>query len=220
MIRDMKKAFRLLPYAYNFKANLFMGGGFALCGILLTVLFGADNIWGRYGGLLALTGGFFPVQMIYSLAVSEEVMVSPLRKTLLTKTAVIMNWLIFVGVYLLIALIRGIQCRGNSILLLAACGELLLIAVVGMVVMLYGAMSLKYFWLPTIFFCSFYPMLNMILGENGIQLGSITTTYGQVTLVGLLILLIGAVLSYGITILVYKKPICKMSQNASLRQYM
>lgn len=220
MIRNIKKAFRLVPYAYNFKANLFMGGGFALCGIVLTLLSGADDFWGKYGGLLALAGGFFPVQMIYSLAVSEEVMTSPLRKTLLTKTAVFMNWLMFAGVYLLVALIRGIQCGGNRTLLTAACGELLLIAVFGMVVMLYGSMSLKYFWLPTIFFCFFYPVLNTTLGEDGIQLGSITTTYGQVVVVGLFILLIGAVLSYGITLLLYKKPISKMSQNAQLRQYM
>ncbi|MBQ8822102.1 MAG: hypothetical protein IJZ82_05630 [Lachnospiraceae bacterium] len=220
MIHEMKRAFKLLPYAYNFKANLFLGGTFVLGGFILVMLTGGDMVWGRYGGLLAMAGGFFPSQMIFSLGVSEEVLVSPLRKTLFTKAIAMLNWLMFAGIYLISALIRGIQCGGNPMLLSMACRELVLMAVFGTIIMVYGAMALKYFWLPTIMFCSIYPMVNMFWGDVSIKLESGIVSYGLMAAAGFVILLIGAVLGYGISLLIYRKPISKMSQNASLRQYM
>lgn len=218
MIRDMKRAFRLIQFSYNFKAYVIFGLIFTLFGVILAISTGPDLVWGRYGGLFSMVGAFFPTQMIYSLAVSEEVLVSPLRKTLLTKMSAFLHWGMQLAILAVISIIRGIQGRSNPEIIPFACGEILILTCFGAALILYGVLALKYFWLPTILFCFGYPLFSTI-ALSGDRAVVTNLPYPIVLCIGIGIITVGVLAGYLLALLVYKKPVSKMSQSAQLRQY-
>ncbi len=220
MIDDLKTGLKLLKFSYNLKTYIVLGIVFVVLGCVILFLGGGDMYWGKYAGLLAMAGGLFPAQMLYSLAVSNMVLASPMRKKLQTKIPVFCSLVMQTGVYLVVALVRGIQGMKNPALLPFASSELQMLGVFGAILVVYGVISFKYYWRSTILFCFAYPVAASCFQGEIDNPGSSMVPFGVSLPLGLVVMVIAAFVAYGLSLWAYKKPVSKMSQSAALREYM
>lgn len=214
MIKQIKTGVRLLRYTHGVTANIVLCGGIAFLGILAS-LYGKSTVMGTY---LIVAAGMCPVQMLYSLGVSDMVQTSPWKKPIQTSISVVFGLLGMGVLYLVSALINFVRLLNHSIEEPMAANAMLMGGVMAVVVMLYIGFALKYFVTATIVFCGGIWFVMFVAGMSGFE--SMGISFGMSVLLGFVCLLVGGLLQYGVTLLVYRKPIAKQSQLAGLRKTM
>jgi len=169
--------------------------------------------------------GIFPVQLLFSLGASNMVMASSVRKRLLTSVPAVLTSVSMMLCYLASALIMGgkllLHPEGKA----RACMMLLSSAAIMAGIMLYTAIAYKYFVLATVLFAvSVAVMLNIGSPDMLLmlfpQMERVAFSYPVVVLLGLGAIAAGGGLEYLLTLLVYRAPLSKQAQVASLRRQM
>lgn len=234
MINDMKLGFKMLRYSHGIKGNVACAVIMAVFGLIIMV---SDLIImassarysgvGAAAGFLLMVSGMFPTQMLFSLNVTGLVLSAPVQKKLQTKIPVLCNFVCMAALFTFITLFKAVMIAIYPETLQAVCNELTLIALLGAVVTGYMAIAYKKFWLGTILFLVFYGLftngLFTISDDKILNMGIFGPGVGSFLLawvLGIAILAAAAVVGYGVSLLLYKQPISKMSQPATLRKYL
>lgn len=203
----------MLRYTFGIKSSLGLGGVFFVLGILF-------HGTGGPGSYLILTGGLWIVQLLYSLPVSGMVQTSPWKKELQTSGITIVSFFSFLFFYLIDAVLLLLfeQQKANMI------GPWLVID--GMVIfflMIYCGFAYKFFIVSTILFLvSYFGMCSVqrIKVSNHIYtwINSISLVQGAV--IGFVLIVLGALVQYAASCLVYKCPLDKNGQLRGLQKFM
>lgn len=223
MIKQLKMGFKLMRYAHGMLGCVFAGVIFFLIGIVI------DLNATQTAGTMKYVGSFFilitamwPLQLLYSIDVSNEVAVSPWKKKLQTSVSALVGAASFLVTYLIVLGLSWYKYKSQMVTREEAVIELFLCAASILILLVYMGAALKYLVVSTIlFFIAYYALMiwinvDVVLHPGRFQDVSLVVA----SVAGFVALGIGALLHYGITLLLYKKPISKYSQLSALRKKM
>lgn len=208
-------AIKCMKYSYNLKLNLICAGVMLALGLFYEII----DLGNGMGGFILLVVSMYPVQILYSVCGSQLVQSSPYKKALMTSMPTILTLCSSILIYLLIVVIEGVrmvikpETAGQGVSVILMSGMFLLFLDI------YAGIVYKYFWIS---------MVIMIVGTVGIysnigryrlfmQLFSGCSLPVAIA-AGLCLALLGSLLQYGISLLVYKKPVSKQAVYGMLRQ--
>lgn len=221
MINDLKLGVRMLRYGHSVKANLAGGIMMVVTGLILQSLNVASVNAQVPGSIFMLIGSLFPIQVLFSLNMSNFVQASPAKKRMQTSVPAVMSGCSMLAVYLLHVLIAVLLAAINPQLMSYLCSETVVLAFFAIILMLYLSACYKYFWGSAIVFFAAYFYIYTVLGRSRSlfpMLGSGWVSLLLAAAVGIVLIAVGNLLQYGVFCLMYKVPLSKMAQAASLRK--
>lgn len=213
MIKQLKMGMKMLRYAFGIKSSLGLGGVLFVLGILFH---GTDGI----GSYLILTGGLWIVQLLYSLPVSGMIQTSPWKRELQTSGVAIVSFFSFLFFYLIDAVLL-LLFEQQKVNMIGPC--LVIDGIIIFFIMIYCGFAYKFFMVSTILFLvSYFGMsfVQRIKVSNHIYtwLNSISLVQGAV--IGFALIVLGALVQYAASCLVYKCPLDKNGQLRGLQKFM
>lgn len=219
MINELKLGVKLLKYTYGIKSSL-LGSVLLLAGGIFYSLLPEEQsrMWLASYMILVIT--MFPVQLLYSLGVSNMVQASPCKRKMQTSTIVILNVSVILVLLLPILSIKGVQLAMGLRTEEYVSFELLLDAVLIFLLLLYNGFAYKFFMVATVTFCV---MMVIVSGGAALSMGmGILQDVKLWLAVAILFLAIlaGAALQYLVSCLLYRRPLSKQAQYAGLRKMM
>lgn len=219
MINELKLGVKLLKYTYGIKSSL-LGSVLLLAGGIFYSLLPEEQsrMWLASYMILVIT--MFPVQLLYSLGVSNMVQASPCKRKMQTSTIVILNVSVILVLLLPILSIKGVQLGMGLRTEEYVSFELLLDAVLIFLLLLYNGFAYKFFMVATVTFCV---MMVIVSGGAALSMGmGILQDVKLWLAVAILFLAIlaGAALQYLVSCLLYRRPLSKQAQYAGLRKMM
>ena len=223
MINNWKLGFKILRHGYGLVMSIVQGIAFFLFGgLFLFLQISTNNFRGGIPGqVVFLCIGMLPVQMLYSLSVSNLILTSPVRKKLQTSVPAVLAWSCVTFLYLVVALVRAVMAWNLPEIRSSVCSELVLLGLVAMAMMLYLGSAYKYFVLSLLFL---FPIIFISVNMGmPVELNWTVFNQGKASLIlaaaiGLACIGVVAIGEYLISLLVYKRPMSKMAQAAPLRK--
>lgn len=207
LIESWRFAVKCIKLSYNLKINLLCEGFMAVLALLQ--MFTIRN--NGAGVLMLMVVAMYPTQMLFSVCGSQLVQSSPYRKPIMTSLTTVITFCCSILLYLTVSVIQGIrvitnpETAGNCVRVILASGMLLMFMEV------YITVVYRYFLL------SIMVMIGSMLGFSYIAglfesevaafpwFSGISVPVAAVLGLGLTVL--GSLLQYGISLLVYKCPI-------------
>ncbi len=221
MIKDFRLGIRMLKYAHAVKSSMIIAGVMIIVGGFMTAInFVSGDVAGFPGGYFTMLSSLFLVQMLSSVSISNLAQTSPARKRLQTSVPTVMN-LVFMSIAFLITVAEEYVCillKPEETQRIAE--QLLFTAVIMGVVILYTAVAYKLFVLGTVFFVAlFVPSYAFLLtGSGRVRLWESNGLFLQISLLGFAIIVLSCLLQYGISLALYRLPLSKRAQAATLRK--
>lgn len=216
--RKWKFAFKCMKYSYNLKINLICAGIFIAIGVLYETM---DLVKGM-GGYLLIVVSMYPAQILYSVCGSQLVQSSPYKKALMTSMPTMLTLCSGLLSYVLLVVLEGVrmiikpETADQSISTILMAGILLLILDI------YVGIVYKYFWVSMMLMCisivGIYSNISFILRSRQFTQLLSGCSLPVAIVVGLCLALLGSLLQYGISLLVYKKPVSKQAIYGMMRQ--
>ncbi len=210
-------AVKCMKLSYKLKTNLICMSFLAVIALVYEIF----NISDGMGAYLMAVLAMYPAQLVCSLCGSCLVQSSPYKKVLMTSLPTTLTFCSGIVVYLLIIGIEGIrvcvrpQALGQSTRMILLCGVML------MLLDIYVGIAYKYFVLSIILLSvsmvGFYS-LSGIIGKSVFAQYLMRIPLPAALGIGLCCLLLGGALQYGLSLLVYKKPMSRRAIFGLLRQ--
>lgn len=222
MINDWKLGMKMLRYTYNLKMTIVSGILFLAAGIFLTVVeMNSDS--GLLGGWFFMCIGLLPTQLLYSLNASGIVQVSSAKKKMQTSVPTFMTFVNMAALYVLELIIQGILIWGCAKRPEQVAYEMFTLVLMTALIMMYLGVSYKYFVISTIVFVPCTICLFSGLMTSGVRYGWNTLGVTGIPLIlvvpaGLVVLVMGGLGQYLLSLLFYRAPLSKMAQAAPLRK--
>lgn len=220
MLKDFKLGIRLLKYAHSARMTMIIAGVMVLFGILITPLNLINREASLPGGYFIMLSVLFLIQLISSVSIAKLAQVSPAKKRLQTSVPTMLNLVFMSSGFFLSAVVEYICILlwPEETQLIA--GRLLFTAVIMGVVILYSAVAYKLFFLGTVFFLVIFFTCYVFLSDGGwtVRLWESSGLFWQVVLIGFAIIALCCLLQYGISLALYRLPMSKYAQSATLRK--
>ncbi len=217
MINNWKFGYKCIQYAHGRRSNGILMIIFLLISLLFFVMW-PDTI---FGGYMLMCASLMPTQMLSSLNVSSLVQSSPVRKKMQTLIPAVFTCGNVLIMYLISVLIHGITVLIKPETTGSVCISVILETAVMAIMMIYLAVAYKYFITSIAAFLIIYSILFSEADILKIDPGFFppgSAAFPLTALSCLAILLAGGFLQYLFSLLVYKAPMSKMAQAASLRE--
>lgn len=224
MISDLKLGFRMLRYGHGVKSNLIGGTLMLIAGVIMqTFSILSNGVVPNSSGVILLIGAMFPIQIIYSLSVSNLIQVSPAKKRMQTSVPAVMLGCCMLAIYLIHILNSAIITAVQPQKLQYTCNQTVELAFFAACMMCYLAVCYKYFFVSVIMFIAVYSY-TLYSTTHSMTLLSVfrgnRTSLLLAAVTGIVIIIAGGFLQYGLSCLVYKAPMSKMAQGNMLRKTM
>lgn len=224
MINNLKLGIRMFRYGSGLVGMTVFCGIFLVLGLLMNFGYTILGSAGSPGDVFLLIVSVYPVQIIYTLSISNFIASSPIKKRMQTSVPVTICCFNMLAIYLVNALCKGIMLSGHPENIGTACAELVSLAGFGVIFMLYLALAYKYFLVSIVAGILVYYYTGIRLdGINSVWSGIFDNSVGSFALallIGLVCIVIGGFGQYGLTLLVYKAPISKYALSAVVRKEM
>ena len=217
MINNWKLGLKSLRYAYGKTSNCIMMIAFFLFSIILYAM--PESSGNSFlGGYMLMCIALMPIQMMYSLSASNLVQSSPFKKKMQTSVPAV-----FACVNMLILHIVNILIHWRIIVRHPESAQRmtqeLLIQILSMLfLMAYMAVVYKFFVISTCLFVGFFFPTYVGKIHMFVSLENNNLVFWKIAVLGLAVIAAGGVIQYMLSLLVYKVPISKMAQSASLRK--
>lgn len=214
-MEQFKLGWKLLRYAYGIKTCMGWGIVFLVGGTALTFL---PHGLGFMGIFFLMMGSLWISQLYFSLGVSNMAQSSPRNRQLQTVIPTMICFVINLVEYLIVLLVSLPRLAGAGEEELKDISAMWLYAAfIGFMLMVYTGTAYKLFVISTIiFFVVFYG-----IPWGWIPLPSVTvSSVWQAAAVGFGMIVLGALVQYGLSRLVYKLPMAKNGQLKALQKIM
>lgn len=223
MINDIKLGIKIMRYGHGLVLNIILGAWFLVIGIFVIILSMSGYLINWSGGLFAIAAAMMPMQIIYSLNTSNMVLSSPVRKKMQTVVPAVMTCIGTLIIYLVVDLLILIMVCINPDRISVACNLVAWQIVVAVFFMIYIPICYKYMvaaiilgiivWICATSLILLMPDVNTFSYFNkGIS------SFLMISALGLPAIAIGGFLQYLLSLLFYKAPVSKYSQNVYLRK--
>lgn len=211
-------AVKCIKLSYNLKVSLFAAGLLGVMGLVYEL----GNSVSGVGAVMLLTVAMYPAQLLYSVCGSDLVQSSPYKKSMMTSIPTVITFCSSMIMYLPVLVLEGArsilkpETMGHNIRTVLLCGLMLL------VLQSYLGIAYKNFVIPmlamAVFVVGIYNLMHF--ADNGTLLLSWISgiTMPTAMAVGLGCAVLGSLLQYGLSLLLYKKPISRTAMYGLLRQ--
>lgn len=216
MIKDIKMGWQLLRYTYGLKTAIIFSILLLAIGIFFLVAMPQESGTGPF---FIVATAMWPIQMLYSVVVPDIVQTSPWKKAIQTKVMAWMGMLSFLAMMLLIIVLElimvGTNCQNSTF----ASTTILNTGVYSFMLLLFMCGALKYFWQSTIvLMLMIYPYLYVVNLSIWVERFGISLPIAVVLCCVMIFL--GGLANYGLSLLLYRKPVAKSSQLTALKKTM
>lgn len=221
MINNLKLGLKTLRFAHALKSSLIIGIVMAVLGVAMCLMgiLGEENFMGGYFIMML---GLFLIQMLWSVNISNLVQASPVKKRLQTSVPAVLSTFCMTVGYLIVVLTEIVVGCIRPDRISYICVMILFTAIVMDIIMFYAALCYKYFVLATILFIACFVVCYGFLMTKTEQLAGLMKfgwgSFVLITVLGIAILWVSGVLQYFISLAVYKAPMSKHAQSATLRR--
>lgn len=218
LMENWRFAVKCIKLSYNLKTNLLCIGFLSVMALVYEI----GNFSNGVGGILMLTAGMYPAQMIYSVSGSQLVLSSPHKKAIMTSLPTIITFCSGMLAYLAAIGIEAIRGMGSPEAAEYSASMILLLGIVLMILEIYVGIAYKYFVVSVVIMVgclmgSFYLM--GFFGDSELIMSWFSGVSMPVAIVvGLCLAVLGSLLQYGVSLLVYKKPVSRSAIYGLLRQ--
>ena len=189
---------------------------------VLALVYEIFNISDGMGAYLLLVSAIYPTQLVHSICASQLAQSSPCKRTLMTSLPTVITFCSGAVMYLTVVCIEMVRVHitpeavGHSARLILLCG------LMQMMLHIYAGIAYKYFVL-SVFLMSFsmvgFYNLSGIIGKSTVlSQYFLKIPMPMAIAIGLCLALLGALLQYVVSLLVYKKPISRRAIYGMLRQ--
>ena len=207
-MNDLKKCFKLLPYAVGFKRQIVFAVIMVLIGVLLEVVNGCSN--GVGGFYIALVGSI-PSQLLLMVTVPTVVKASPLCRRISVEFYALLNFLCELICYTIVVVVHLIYAAVNPERSDISMSLVLLVAVVVLISEIIMPVMYKHYWASfavlMITVCGLFGVLaRYIYGDDSFHFGMPVYLIGGYALV-----ILGLLGSIAVNRLFYKHelhPMC------------
>lgn len=220
MIDDLKLGFKTIRFAHGIKMSV----GCVCVVIPLAIAMCVMGLWSNYqfpAGYFFAFSAMLIVQLLFSVNMSSLAATSPQKKRLQTRVPAVVNTFGMLVGYLMLVAVEVILTIIWPEKTELACGQIVWTVLFTVAIMLYSALAYKLYVLSTILFIIIVvPLISatssgfLVFRFGNNSLGSLILTAA----VGIVAILLCGFLSYLIFLAVYKFPISKHSQAATLRK--
>lgn len=217
MINNWKMGFQSLKYAYGRLSNTIMMVIFFLMGILFYAMGPMLNN-AFFGGFMIMCAALMPTQMIYSLSVSNLVQASPAKKKMQTSVPAVFTTGSMMAVYLVNILIHAVVSALSPETDYDAGGAMVMQALTALTLMAYLGVAYKYFMASLVMFFVVYFSVYTGGFAAGVLFEAVNIPFALAAVLGFALIAAGRAAQYWVSLLVYKAPMSKMAQTASLRK--
>ena len=224
MIDNYKLGMKMLRYGSGLVGTIVCTIFFLVLGLAMNIGYTSFGIAGTPGDIMLMVIAMLPVQVIYSLSVSNLVQSSPAKKRMQTSVPTTVTCFNMIALCLINSLFKGIAMTGPPEFIVTACSEMVTLAVFSALIMLYIAIAYKYFLANIIAGVMVYFFTSARLNAvNHIQLGIFDNSVSSFVLalaISLILIVLGGFGQYALSLLVYKAPMSKYAQSAAVRKEM
>lgn len=218
LLKSWRFAIKCMKLSYNLKTNLFATGFLCVMALVYEIFNVADGM----GAYLLLLVAIYPAQLVNSVHGSQLVQSSPYRKTIMTSLPTVVTFCSSIVLYLVVIGIEGIrvcmtpESMEYSTRMILGCGVMV------MFLDIYVGIVYKYFVLSAIMMgasmISFYYLAGIIGKGTALSQFFLKIPMPAAIAIGLCFALLGGPLQYGVSLLVYKKPISRRAIYGLMRQ--
>lgn len=219
LIESWRFAIRCMKLSDNLKMNL-------ICGVVVFVIALVQEIanhgYNVVGAMFLMTVTVYPAHMIFSICSSQLVQSSPYKKSIMTSLTTVITFCSGILCYLIVIGIEGIrviadpETAGKSARIILFAGMLLvLMKVYVSVVYRYRVVSV-FVMTGSITFYSYFA--TMFINDKMFSRWISEMSMPVAIMAGLCFAVLGSLLQYGISLLLYKKPISRNAIYGLLRQ--
>lgn len=218
IVESWRFAIKCMKLSYNLKSNLIIMGFL----YVLALVYEIFNIGDGMGAYLLLVSAIYPTQLVHSICASQLAQSSPCKRTLMTSLPTVITFCGGAVMYLTIVCIEMVRVHitpeavGHSARLILLCGLL------QMMLHIYAGIAYKYFvlsvFLMSVSMVGFYNLSGIIGKSTVLSQYFLKIPMPMPIAIGLCLALLGALLQYAISLLVYKKPISRRAIYGMLRQ--
>lgn len=225
IIESWRFAIKCIKLSYNIKVNLFATGFLLLIGLLYEIMDLNSNIKSGMGAIMLVIVAMYPAQMIYSICGSQLAQSSPCKKAMMTSLPTVITFSSGMLAYLLVIVIEVIRAIRNPETAERCAGLILLIGMMLMFLNIYIGIAFKYFVVSMIMMIGimsggyYYCYRGIAVGVRTMVLPWLTGISMPIAIAaGLCFAVLGSLLQYGISLLLYKRPISRTAIYGLLRQ--
>lgn len=227
MIKQIKQGMKLLKYSYGVRMSVFGTVIFLVSGILLYVFpypSQSASSFSMMGCFMIVAAGMWPFQMVYSLGASHIVQTSARKKALQTAVPVLVSFCLNLFNYLVVVVLQLLPVTANSSDAQMK-NNLLITGIFIFLMSLYNGGAYKYFFTSTVLMVLVCMAGGAWMGVSGVIGNSLLPflfglSYPAALLIGLGCIVLGAAAQYGLTLLLYKKPLSKAAQFQAIQKIM
>jgi MFS family permease len=225
MIKQIKLGMKLIKYSYGAVMSVFGTAISLAIGILLYVFpypSQSASSFSMMGCFMIVAAGLWPFQMICTLSVPHIVQTSARKKELQTAVPALASFFLNLFDYLLVVVLQLLPVTANSSDAQMK-NNLLITGIFIFLISLYGGGAYKYFFTSTVLLMLVCMAGGAWIGMSGVLGNSLLPflfglSYPAAFLIGLGCIAAGAVIQYGLTLLLYKKPLSKAAQFQAIQK--
>lgn len=223
MINDIKLGIKIMRYGHGLVLNIILGVWFLVIGIAVIILSMSGHYINWSGGCFAIAAALMPIQIIFSLNASNMVLSSPVRKKMQTVVPTTITCISTLAMYIVVDLLLLIMICINPDRIPAACSLVALQIVFAVFFMIYIPICYKYMVAAVVLGIIVWACaMNLILIMPNVNTFSFInkgiSSFLLISALGLPGIVAGGFLQYLLSLLFYKAPVSKYSQNVYLRK--
>lgn len=223
MINDIKLGFKIMRYGHGLVLNIILGALFLVMGIFVIILSMSGYLINWSGGCFAIAAAMIPIQIIFTMNTSNMVLSSPVRKKMQTVVPTVMTCISALVMYLAVDLLLLIMVYINPDRISVACSFVVLMIAFTVFFMIYIPICYKYMVAAVILGIIVWACaVNLILIMPNVNTFSFfnkgISSFLLISVLGLPAIAISGFLQYLLSLLFYKAPVSKYSQNVYLRK--
>lgn len=228
MINDIKLGIKIMRYGHGLLLSIIVGVWFLVIGIAVISMTVNGYLYNFTGGCFMIAAVLMPVQMIFSINTSNIVLSSPIRKKMQTVIPTAITCIGMLVLYLIVDLLLLINACKYPENMPRACIIVALQIIFAVFFMIYTPICYKYMVVAVIIciivwwscFKSFMYLNTIMYMPNNIFsfFDKGISSFLLISVLGLPIIAAAGFLQYLLSLLFYKAPVSKYSQNAFLRK--
>ncbi len=217
LVESWRFAIKCIKLSYNLKVNLISAGFLFLMSLVYLIMDAGNGM----GNILMLTIAMFPAQMMYSVCGSSLVQSSPYRKAIMTSLPAVITFCSGMLIYLTMIGVETVRTMGTPETARQGAQRILLMGALLMSLNIYVGIAYKYFVVSVLLMVGCIMGSYYLIGDGAAILDrfpGISMPMPAAIAAGIGMVVLGSLLQYGVSLLVYKKPISRGAIYGLLRQ--